>query len=123
MHLAVKLDEDPSPLCVPPIVAAGYAARTVHEQKSTGLSDPDLWTRVQASGELLITADKGFGDIRLYVPGTHKGILLLRPDRDSVPEYRLLIEQTLARTKLDDLVGALAVASPRGLRVRRAAKV
>ena len=39
---------------------------------------------IQKDERYLVTADKGFGDIRTYPPGTHHGILLLRPDEDGI---------------------------------------
>ena len=68
-----------------------------------------------------ITADKGFGDIRSYPPGTHPGVLLLRPDRESIVEFRSLIEMVLAKQAFESLVGTVTVATPRGLRLRREA--
>jgi len=74
---------------------------------------------VQQHGYFFITADKGFGDIRTYPPGTHQGILVLRPAREGANAYLELLRETLQRTPLQSLQGTVAVASPRGLRVRR----
>ena len=35
---------------------------------------------------LIVTLDRGFGDIRLYPPGTHAGVLVLRLSTHSLPE-------------------------------------
>ena len=67
-----------------------------------------------------MTADKGFGDIRSYPPGTHAGILLLRPDQAGIRPVLELLERTLAAYDLEALVGAVAVVTPRGIRIRRA---
>jgi len=84
-----------------------------------GLKDPELWPLVQMEAIYFITADKGFGDIRLYPPGTHAGILVLRPNRQSLTEFRLLVELVLSKYSLDTLVGTVAVVTPRGVRIRR----
>jgi hypothetical protein len=68
----------------------------------------------------LISSDKGFGDIRLYPPGAHAGVLVLRPDEDGIRPVIELAQKTLAQYRLDDLVGAIAVATPRGIRIRHA---
>ena len=68
----------------------------------------------------LVTADKGFGDIRTYPPGKHFGILLLRPDEDGIRPVVELLEQVVNSYKLEDLVGATTVVTPRGIRMRRA---
>jgi len=121
MSLLVKVDEDLPAVIVQMVQAAGHAdAATVLEQGMGGWKDPPLWQAIQVEGRFLITADKGFGDIRFYPPGTHAGILILRPDEDGIRPLVELIRQTFAQYRLDDLVGAVAVATPRGIRIRRA---
>lgn len=120
MGMRVKLDEDLSPLVAEPLRAGGYEALSVVEQNWGGLTDFELWARILAEQIYFITADKGFGDLRVYPPGTHSGILLLRPDSESIAGYRDLIADVIRGHSLGDLAGALAVATPRGIRVRRA---
>jgi predicted nuclease of predicted toxin-antitoxin system len=98
---------------------AGYDAKTVHEQGLTGYDDGRLWVRVQEEDRLLMTADKGFADVRSHPPGAHHGIVLLRLEHESRRGYIELVAQLLATTALDELVGTVAVATPERLRVRR----
>ncbi len=119
MAVAVKLDEDLSPLVGEPLLAAGCTVLSVVEQGWSGLKDADLWSRVVSEGVFFITADKGFGDIRAYPPGAHPGILLLRPDDESLSEYRALVAGVVEEHGIESLRGATSVATPRGLRVRR----
>ncbi len=84
-----------------------------------GWRDPDLWQAVQAENRFLITADKGFADLREHPPGTHGGVLLLRPSEDGIGPTVGLLEEVLAATGLDDLAGCVTVATPQGLRIRR----
>ena len=67
----VKVDEDLPDAVAPLFTAAGYPATTVRAQGWSGLQDAPLWVRIQAEGRWLVTADKGFGDVRTYVPGTY----------------------------------------------------
>ncbi len=115
----MKLDEPLSNSLAAVISAHGYSVGTVLGQNWGGLKDPVLWPLVHAAGEFFITADKGFGDIRVYPPGTHPGILVLRPDRESLPEFKSLVERVLATHKLEWLLGCVTVANPRGVRIRR----
>jgi hypothetical protein len=61
-----------------------------------GVKDPLLWQAVQAEKRFLVTADKGFADIRYYAPGSHAGVLLLRPDQDGVRPVIELLRRVLA---------------------------
>jgi len=62
----------------------GYDAETVREEGLGGYKDPELWKVVQEERRFLVTADKGFWDIHAFPPGTHAGVLLLRPDEDGI---------------------------------------
>jgi predicted nuclease of predicted toxin-antitoxin system len=98
MH--IKVDED-----IPPIAASwlhdkGYEASTVVDQQMGGWKDNALWQAVQANKQLLLTGDKGFGDIRIYPPGSHSGIQLLRPDEDGIRPILDLLEMVLYEANL-----------------------
>jgi predicted nuclease of predicted toxin-antitoxin system len=117
--MRVKLDEDLSEVLCSDLCAAGYDAATVVTQKWTGTQDVDLWPRLVSERIYWITADKGFGDLRTYAPGTHAGILLLRPEKESIASFRALILEVLRAHRFETLVGALTVASPGSIRIRR----
>ena len=106
MAVKVKVDEDLPRAAVDLLRDWGYDAAGVYEQGMSGWKDPELWRAVQAEGRFLVTADKGFGDIRTYPPGTHRGILVL-------------LGRVLASYSLEQLAGCIVVATPRGIRIRR----
>jgi predicted nuclease of predicted toxin-antitoxin system len=116
----VKVDEDLPRAAAEMLRNRGYEADSVIEQGMGGAKDHQLWRAVQAEDRFLVTADKGFGDIRFYPPGTHAGILLLRPNQAGIRPILELLELTLTAHDLEALEGAVAVATPRGVRVRRA---
>ena len=117
--MKIKVDED-LPLAVTSTLrAAGYEASSVHEQGMGGWSDGRLWRAIQTESRFLVTADKGFADVRTHPPGTHAGVLLLRPDKDGIGPCLRLIQEILGVTDLRKLAGSLAIASPSGLRVRK----
>jgi len=119
MPLKVAVDEDLPRQAVRLLCERGYDAASVVDLKLGGWKDPQLWIAIQKDERFLITADKGFGDIRVYPPGRHFGVLLLRPDEDGIRPVLELLELVLDSYKLDDLVGATTVATPRGIRMRR----
>lgn len=118
MPIKVKLDEDLSPRVSEPLLSRGYSAHSVASQGWCGLPDVQLWSPVQAEQEVLVTADKGFGDIRRFPPGTHAGIVLLRPDRESILDFRTLLTKLLEAHALEDLAGATTAVTPRRIRIR-----
>jgi len=115
----IKVDEDLPQAAVQTLRRHGHEAVSVTEQGMAGAKDPLLWQVVQAERRFLITADKGFGDIRSYPPGTHSGVLLLRPDQAGIRPVLELLEQTLTAFDLEALSGAVSVVTPRGVRMRR----
>jgi predicted nuclease of predicted toxin-antitoxin system len=60
-----KVDENLPRQIADLLIARGHDAVTVVEQGWQGATDDVLWPRIQSEGRWLITADKGFADIRL----------------------------------------------------------
>lgn len=119
MALKVMVDEDLPRKAVQLLKDYGYDATSVFEQGIRGIKDPQLWVAIQKDERYLVTADKGFGDIRVYPPGKHFGILLLRPDEDGIRPVLDLLKKVLESYHLEDLVGITTVANPRGIRLRK----
>jgi hypothetical protein len=117
--LKIKIDEDLPVAVAVKLREKGYEATTVTEEALGGAKDPELWEVVQQEQKFLVTADKGFADIRRYPPGTHAGVLLLRPNLDGIRPLVELVEHVLGRFDLRELGGTLAVATPTGVRLRR----
>ena len=120
--MRVKVDEDLPKSAVRLLRDKAYDAVSVVEQGMGGLKDSLLWQAVQAERRFLVTADKGFADIRFYQPGSHAGILLLRPDQDGIRPVMELLERVLASYSLEALAETVTVVTPRGIRIRRAQK-
>jgi predicted nuclease of predicted toxin-antitoxin system len=118
--MLVKVDEDLPRLAVTVLRDKGYEAASAVEQGMGGLKDPPLWLAIQSERRFLVTADKGFGDIRFYAPGTHGGVLLLRPDEDGIRPVMDLLERVLASYTLEALAETVTVVTPRSIRIRRA---
>ena len=119
MIAQVKIDEDLPRQIADLVAARGYDAATVIGQGWQGVSDDELWPRVQDEGRWLITADKGFADLRLHPAGSHAGVILLRAPEESRRAYLELAAIAVDRLKLDELAGAVVVVTYRGVRIRR----
>lgn len=117
--MLVKVDEDLPRAAAESLRGRGHDAVTVVEQSMGGWKDHALWQAIQSEQRFLVTADKGFADIRHYPPGTHAGILLLRPDEDGIRPLIALLEHLLASQDLNSLAGTVTVVTPTGVRIRR----
>ena len=115
----VKVDEDLPEAVARLFTEAGYPAETVRDQGWSGLQDAPLWERVQAEQRWLVTADKGFGDVRTYAPGTYVGVVLMRAMVESRRQYIELAQAAVRSVRLEEVAGCLVVVPPRGIRIRR----
>ncbi len=116
----MKVDEDLPRRIADLLSAQGHDAVTVLEQGWQGAPDDVLWPRVQNERRWLITADKGFADLRRHPPGGHAGVILLRSQEESRRAYLELAVIALERLKLDEIGGAVVVVTYRGVLIRRA---
>jgi predicted nuclease of predicted toxin-antitoxin system len=105
--LKIKVDEDLPKRVAEAVRGVVPDTLTVIEEGLSGIMDPALWETVQREQRFLITGDKAFANIRLYPPGTHAGVLLLRPDEDGIPQMMDLIQDVLKLGILENLGDAL----------------
>ena len=105
MPVQVKVDEDLPTEVADLVNAAGDEAKTVYAQGFGGLSDGDLWPRIQQERRMLFTA---------------AGVVLFRLPRESRAGYVRLTEFLLSQLNLDNVVGAIVVVSPDAIRILKA---
>ncbi len=117
--MKVKLDEN-LPVRVAAIVAAhGHDVDTAVDESLAGADDPTVSAVATEADRLVLTLDRGFGDVRRYPPGTHAGILVLRIEDQSVSAVATAVEGLLDVVDLDGLTGCVAVYFDGNLRIRR----
>ena len=117
--LAVKLHENLGSSQAELLGKAGYSAERVTEEGLSGAEDRKVWDRVVAEGRFFITLDLDFSDVREFAPGTHPGLLLLRPrnrGRDAVIE---ILQRVIHDYPLVTLKGCFVVADVNQTRIRR----
>jgi predicted nuclease of predicted toxin-antitoxin system len=114
------VDEDLPRQLAELLVGRGHDTATVVEQGWQGKPDHDLWSCIQDERRWLITADKGFADLRRYPPGNHCGVILLRASEESRRAYMELAVIALDRVDLNQLGGAVVIVTGRRVRIRRA---
>lgn len=119
MNLRFKIDEDLPGQTSELFLARGHDVKTVVGQGWQGLADKLIWLRIQTEGRWLVTGDKGFADLRTYPPGSHAGVVLLRPFEESRSAYLRLTEIVLEQVDFEKNAGATIVITHHGVRIRR----
>ena len=102
------------------IIALGHGAITVSQAGLRGAPDDEVLEYARQNGAVLVTSDRGFGNIRTYPLGSHAGIILLRLEpRIAYPRIIHRLIAVLAGLSVDRLTGALCVISPTTVWIRR----
>jgi predicted nuclease of predicted toxin-antitoxin system len=116
---AIKLDENLGQSHADLLRQAGYQADRVTDQGFSGADDTTVWQHVVAEGRFFVTLDLDFSDVRQFTPGSHPGLLLLRPRSNSRTAVLELLERVIQEHPLETLSGCLVVADPGHTRIRR----
>ncbi len=117
--MKLKLDENLPHDLATALRGDGHDVHTVVEEQLAGESDPVVVAAATDEGRILLTLDRGIGDLRRYPPGSHAGILVLRPSAQD-PDSILALIQRLVRTHpIDELRGCVSIVEPRQVRIRR----
>jgi predicted nuclease of predicted toxin-antitoxin system len=114
-----KLDENLPVSSARALTGRGHDVDTVTAEGLTGAGDPDVVAAAAAEARVLITLDRGMGDIRSYPPGSHAGIVVLRLSDQSAPAVREAVTELANWAELEALAGAVAVLQRGVLRIRR----
>lgn len=118
--MKVKLDENVTAAAKRLFETHGHQCDTVADEELTGAPDAKLIDICRSEQRTLITFDLGFGDVRIYPPAEHAGIVLLRL-RDQQPDATLrALRGLLAARDLADLGQRLTVVTEDRVRVRSA---
>ena len=120
--MRIKLDENLHTDVAAVLAASGHDVDTVADEGLLGADDASVSVAATTEERLIVTLDRGFGDIRLYPPGTHAGVLVLRLSNHSLPETKSALEDLVSEVDLDDLAGCVAVYRDGNLRIRRPAR-
>ena len=68
---------------------------------------------------MVFTLDRGVGDLRHYPPGSHAGVVVLRPTSQDPVTVIELVDRFLTTYSLDDLHGCTIIVEPDRVRIRR----
>ena len=77
--MKIKIDENLPPGAADVFVIQGHDTDTADQEGLAGADDATVTKAATDDGRLIITLDRGFGDVQHYPPGSHAGILVLEP--------------------------------------------
>lgn len=71
----------------------GFQVIRAQDRGMMGAPDPDIYREAQKPDAVLVTNDKGFGNVRKYPPSAHSGIIVLKmlPDPQAVEEVHKVL--------------------------------
>ena len=95
---------------------AGHDVSAVHETVP-GARDAAILSLASSEERVLVTDDKGFGELVFRTSQTHRGVLLLRL-HDESPKNRVRVMTAVLNEYGDRLADGFTVASEAGVRFR-----
>lgn len=117
--MRIKLDENLPTDAKTYIASIGHDVDTVADEGLTGVPDHVVVAAATRDERLLITLDRGVGDIRKFPLGTHAGIAVLRLDTFGRTAVNDSIARLLAFEHVEQLAGCVVVVRGHLVRVRR----
>jgi predicted nuclease of predicted toxin-antitoxin system len=115
----VKLDENLPAWLAPALAKIGHDADTVRDEGLTGATDAEVFSAAQAERRFLVTQDLDFADTRLYTPGTHCGVLIMRLHSAGAGTLDARVMQIFAEEAVVTWSGCTVIASDQKVRVQR----
>jgi predicted nuclease of predicted toxin-antitoxin system len=118
MGLRFKLDENIPVRVLSALRTHGHDVETAVTEGLAGAVDAALLAACTAEERVLITLDLDFSDIREFPPGSHKGIWVLRPARQTFDAMVALVEAGVRLSAVERTAGQLWVVDERRVRIR-----
>jgi predicted nuclease of predicted toxin-antitoxin system len=118
-RLTFKLDENLSRHLKAELIALGYDTLTAADEGLLSRPDSEIASAARQEGRLLLTLDLDFADVLRFPPGSHPGIVLLRPATLGPGSVSRFVADLVRSRALEELEGCLVIVEPGRVRVRR----
>src|SRR4051794_9769955 len=102
------------------LTSAGHDALTVADQQLQGHPDSAVHDVCRGEGRSLVTLDRGFGDVRRYVPSPDAGLIVLRLARQDKQHVLTHFQCLIPLLSRERLAGHLWVVEEGQIRIRPA---
>ena len=117
--MRIKLDENLPEELAPALTGMGHDVDTVRNEHLAGGDDSTIWRAAQSANRFLITQDLDFSDVRVFLPGTHAGLMLLRLRVASRSALIRRVESVFQSKDATQWAKCFVVVTERKIRVRR----
>ncbi len=98
--------------------AAGYGVRRLKELANTDARDPEVLNLARQHDLLLLTNDGDFGNVLLYPPAGHNGVIVLKIHAAVEQSVHRVLLRLLQERDREELRHTLAVVDSRKYRIR-----
>ena len=117
--MKIKLDENLPQEIADELATAGHDVHTVPQEFLNGHADEVVFAAATAEGRLFFTQDLDFSDVRVFRPGTHSGVVLIRLREPSRRKLVLRVRQILQSEDIASWARCFVVISDYKLRIKR----
>jgi len=99
----------------------GYTILDIRDHGLRGAKDEDIYRFAQEQNAILLTGDRGFGNLLRFPLGSHCGIVIAHfPNEMPTVEINRQLLFDIATLKEDDYIGNLVILEPGRIRIKRA---
>lgn len=114
------LDADMSRSSAAVLRALGHDVADVRDIGLGSASDDEIFGYAQAEQRIIVTADLDFADTRVYPPGTHAGIIVVRlPEHFKTSAINRILEAAIPQLEGAEIGQALVIIEAGAIRIRR----
>jgi predicted nuclease of predicted toxin-antitoxin system len=114
-----KLDENLGASAARAVAALGHDVHTAAEEGLLSQPDHRIADAAAAEGRVVVTIDTDFSDERRFPPGTHPGIVVLRPRGVGRESVKALLVRFLKSEDLSRVEGSICIVETTRVRYRR----
>jgi len=101
------------------LIAQGYDIVDIRDVEEPGIDDDSIFDIAQQAGRVILTRDQDFGNVLLYPPSSHAGIIVLKTRAQPSELIRDLLIDFLAEVSEGEVFGSLIILEKHRYRIRR----
>jgi predicted nuclease of predicted toxin-antitoxin system len=113
-----KIDENLPNEIADLLIGIGHDAKTVKEERLTGIKDSALIDICKRENRVIVTLDTDFSDIRIYPPQEYAGIIVLRVGSQAKQHVINLFRQIISFIDREPLIRHLWIVEETVIRIR-----